>query len=181
MSDPESDLTRHEGRWLRFRERFFINASGEPRTWEFVSRKDTPGAVAVIATTRDTPPRIVVVRQFRPPLGSWILEFPAGLMEAGHSAGETALRELAEETGCIGELRSVGPAVYESPGVTDASVALVYAEVVGRGEPSREADEQLEVVELPLDGLLDALCQAEADGTRVDAKLWCFAVGLNFQ
>lgn len=41
---------------------------------------------------------VVVVLQFRPPLGQLSLEFPAGLIDEGESAEVAALRELAEET-----------------------------------------------------------------------------------
>lgn len=56
-----------------------------------------PGAAVIIPVTDDQ--RIVVVNQFRPSLGKWMIEIPAGTMEPGEDALTCAKRELEEETG----------------------------------------------------------------------------------
>jgi 8-oxo-dGTP pyrophosphatase MutT (NUDIX family) len=89
------------------------------------------------------------------------------------------LRELAEETGCRGVVRAVGPFVYNSPGLTDEKVSLVQVEVTSVGRSRPEADEAIEVVWAPLRGLVNFLRTHEAAGTRIDAKLWCLAQGMS--
>jgi ADP-ribose pyrophosphatase len=171
--------TRHEGRWLRFCERAFKDAHGFSKSWEYVTRKKTTGAVCIVALLPGPEPRIVLVEQYRPPLDARILEFPAGLIEPGGEPSETALRELAEETGCLGRVLEVGPAVYNSPGLTDENVYAVTVEVTGRAEVRHEADEDIRVVELPLHRLRAALEEQARGGTQVDSKLWYYAVGLD--
>jgi 8-oxo-dGTP pyrophosphatase MutT (NUDIX family) len=43
----------------------------------------------------------VLEKQYRPPLGKMVIEVPAGLVDAGESPEEAAVRELREETGYI--------------------------------------------------------------------------------
>src|SRR6478672_13194391 len=70
--------------------------------WEFVQRKNVSGIVGIIAITNDK--RLILVEQFRPPVGKYVIEIPAGL--AGDTATTknedlrlAASRELEEETG----------------------------------------------------------------------------------
>ncbi|MGO1298061.1 MAG: NUDIX hydrolase [Vibrio sp.] len=60
-----------------------------------------PGAAVIIPVTDDN--QIVVVNQFRPSLGKWMLEVPAGTMEPGEDPLTCAKRELEEETGYSAE------------------------------------------------------------------------------
>ncbi len=56
-----------------------------------------PGASVILPILDDG--RLVLVRQFRPSLNKWILELPAGTIEAGEQPLACAQRELKEETG----------------------------------------------------------------------------------
>lgn len=60
-----------------------------------------PGAAVIIPVTSDH--NIIMVRQFRPTLNDWVLELPAGTLEAGESPMACATRELEEETGYSAE------------------------------------------------------------------------------
>lgn len=173
----EDDRRLYNGEWVDLRMRTFVNAHGTARGWEYCTRKRAVGAVAVAALTPGENPRIVLVEQFRPPLNERILEFPAGLVEPGDRPEETALRELEEETGCRGRVLDVGPAVFESPGLTNASVAMVTVLITSRHAPRHEPDEDIRIVDMPLGRLLEALRERNAGGVRVDAKLWCYAWG----
>src|SRR5689334_13508981 len=70
--------------------------------WEWAERTNASAAVVLVPVTRDR--EIVMVEQFRIPLGRRVIELPAGLVgdEAGNekeSLVEAARRELLEETG----------------------------------------------------------------------------------
>ncbi|KAI6359472.1 hypothetical protein MCOR25_007045 [Pyricularia grisea] len=48
-------------------------------------------------------PEIILQKQFRPPLDKVTIEVPAGLVDAGETAEQSAVRELKEETGYVGK------------------------------------------------------------------------------
>ncbi len=61
---------------------------------------DGVGIIAVL--NKPSGPEIVLQKQFRPPIGKVVIEIPAGLVDVGEGAAESAVRELREETGYVG-------------------------------------------------------------------------------
>lgn len=57
-------------------------------------------------------PELLLQKQFRPPVDKAVIEIPAGLVDAGESAAESAVRELREETGYVGEVSEVSPIMF---------------------------------------------------------------------
>ncbi|MCC5808357.1 MAG: NUDIX hydrolase, partial [Opitutales bacterium] len=143
-------------------------------------REGTAGAVCVIAHTGGESPRLLLIRQFRPPVGREVLEFPAGLLDAGETAEAAALRELQEETGWTGAVVRVGPCIPSSPGMTDEWVRMVEVLLNEGGRAQPDGDEEITPVWVPCAGLREALESFDAEGVMVDAKLWSFAAGMAF-
>ena len=86
-----------------------------------------PGAVAVVAL--DDEERVVLLRQYRHPVGRYLWELPAGLRDAdGEPPLETAKRELAEETLLAAGRWSLLVSVNNSPGFSDELVQVYLAE-----------------------------------------------------
>jgi ADP-ribose pyrophosphatase len=86
-----------------------------------------PGAVAVVAV--DDRDRVVLVRQYRHPVGAHLWELPAGLRDAdGEPPLETAKRELAEEAQLSAARWSLLTTSYSSPGFCDEQVLTYLAE-----------------------------------------------------
>ena len=67
---------------------------------------DGVGIVAILQ--KPTGPEIVLQKQFRPPINKVVIEVPAGLVDAGEGAAESAVRELKEETGYVGTVDKEG-------------------------------------------------------------------------
>ncbi|MCZ6672873.1 MAG: NUDIX hydrolase [Verrucomicrobia bacterium] len=172
--------TKYEGKWLNFYEISFTNSAGEPGEWEYAARIGSEGAACVIAIKDEAEPQLILIRQFRPPIGNYAIEFPAGLVDSGESIESAALRELEEETGYTGDVLHVGPPIFSSPGLTDEQVSLVTVKVTGQNETRHEPDEKIEVLTVPLKDLMKRLSGFQAEGTALDAKLWSFAQGLSW-
>jgi ADP-ribose pyrophosphatase len=86
-----------------------------------------PGAVAVVAL--DDADNVVLLRQYRHPVGGYLWELPAGLRDAdGEPPLETAKRELAEEVQLAAECWSLLTTSYSTPGFCDELVLVYLAE-----------------------------------------------------
>ncbi|MCK0093564.1 NUDIX hydrolase [Rhodococcus sp. F64268] len=120
------------------------------------------GAVAIVAI--DDRDRLVLVHQYRHPLGRRLWELPAGLLdEAGESPLDAAKRELAEETGLAAERWDTLVDVALSPGFTDEAVRVFVARglsEVDRPEPEHE-EADLEIHKVPLDEAVSMALRGE--------------------
>jgi ADP-ribose pyrophosphatase len=129
-----------------------------------------PDAVAIVPLFDDR--TVLLVRQYRHPVGGYVLEIPAGILDvAGEAPEDAAQRELAEETGMRATRLERLTSFWNSAGWNDERTH-VY---VGRGlthsghpadfEPEAE-EADMEVVRMPLDDAVAAV----RDGTITDAK-----------
>lgn len=89
----------YSAKWIRLVEYTYVTPEGQERKWELCERTTRAGladAVDVLAILKKEgePKRIVLVKQFRPPLKRYTIEMPAGLVDAGESAETAAVREL---------------------------------------------------------------------------------------
>ena len=73
----------------------------------------------------------ILVKQFRPPVGVYTVELPAGLVDEGESPAAAAVRELREETGLVADVAgcTLSPPLALSPGLTNENVVLVTVSV----------------------------------------------------
>ncbi|MFC9790711.1 NUDIX domain-containing protein [Rhodococcus sp. NPDC127528] len=114
------------------------------------------GAVAVVAV--DDQDRLVLINQYRHPLGRRLWELPAGLLdEHGEDPVDAARRELAEETGLAAQRWSVLVDVAASPGFTDEVIRVYLASgltEVNRPDPEHE-EADLEIVRVPVAEAVD--------------------------
>ena len=178
-----SKKIKASGRWLALSEISYEAEDGKTRVWECVERVSCAGAVAVIATLRPSG-RIILVRQYRAPVDSFVIEFPAGLIDREEEPAVTALRELREETGYAGSLVTMLPIGYNSPGLTQEGVylAIVDVEEKSQGELHTKFDESefIETILVERARLPEFLAEAEARGDKLDAKVEAFAAAQRY-
>ncbi len=122
------------------------------------------GGAAVLAL--DDEARVWLLRQYRHAAGGWLLEVPAGRIEAGEEPERTARRELAEETGIRAARWSPLGSILTTPGFCDEVIHLYLAQGLSFGAARTEAHELIEVRPMPL---REAVEQARSGRIR-DAK-----------
>jgi len=119
-----SSETVYEGRVITLRRDTVAMPGGGSSVREVVHH---PGAVAVVAIDDDD--RVVMLRQYRHPVGTRLRELPAGLRDAdGEPPLATARRELAEEAQLSAERWSLLTTTYSTPGFCDEMVLVYLAE-----------------------------------------------------
>jgi ADP-ribose pyrophosphatase len=125
------------------------------------------GAAAAVPV--DAEGRVALVRQYRHAVGAWLLEVPAGKLDAGEAPQTCALREVEEETGMRpGRLVPLGW-IWTTPGFTNERIWLYAAFDLTASEQTLEPDEALSVERLPV---AEAVRRAAA-GEIEDAKSVC--------
>ncbi|MBQ7731193.1 MAG: NUDIX hydrolase, partial [Lentisphaeria bacterium] len=102
------------GGWISLQKITYLGHDGKTRTWESASRVHSQGAVMMIPVTKPGD-KLIIIRQFRPPTGRLVYEFPAGLINPDEDPKVAAVRELKEETGYVGTVDYCSPRVFTSP------------------------------------------------------------------
>ena len=171
------------GNWLQITQLSYYDSKGNRHNWECAERVNSHGA-AVIIPLIPSSNEIILVRQYRPPANCFVIEFPAGLIDEGEDAVETAQRELLEETGYHGTVVSVENGYYPSPGASSEQMALVTMTIdeqyheINPPQPSPDGNEELETLRVKLSSLKDFLKTAAQRGDVIDAKLASFALAM---
>ena len=150
----------------------FLNMVKEG-SWEYCERVNQTEAVMVFARTPEN--KILLVEEFRPPIGKRCLCFPAGLSgdEGAESHAAAAQRELLEETGySAASVRYLftGPS---SPGLTSETLHFFLAEGVVRvGCGGGVAGERITVCEAPAESIDAWLAEKAESGVAIDPRVY---------
>ena len=135
-----SSIPRFSGRVFRVRTDNVRYPDGATHPVDVVEHG---ASAAIVAVTEHN--EIVLVRQYRHPLGREIWEVPAGRTEPGEDPAHCAARELTEETGFkAASMRSLG-GVAMTPGFCDEVIYFFHATGLSAGEQSLDEDERITV------------------------------------
>jgi ADP-ribose pyrophosphatase len=167
-------------KWINLFDVSYTDKTGQERNWQVVSRNkqpkcisgkhDLPDAVLMVPF-HTTEQKLVVLREYRVSLAGFQYEFPAGLIDEGESIQEASKRELMEETGlALTRITGVSPPVYNTAGLADESVVLVYCEC--DGIPSTDKNQGTEIIEVHLLSPADASDILSDEHAMCDVKLW---------
>ena len=140
--------------------------------WEYVSRARGVHAAVILAIDDG---HVILVEQYRVPLGRQCLELPAGLIgddEEGEEAESAAIRELEEETGYrAAHMVDLGR-FHASPGMSPEAFTLLRAERLTRtGAGGGVGGEEIEVHRVPLAEVPALVAAKRAEGCAIDVKM----------
>lgn len=155
----------YEGKIVHLHRMDVTLPSGKPAVREIVRHI---GACAVVAVDGEN--NVLLVRQFRAPLGRVTCEIPAGKLDSrGEDRLKTAQRELSEETGYEAARWVKLCDMVTTPGFCDEMISIYLATGLTRGEAHPDDDEFLGLIRMPLD---EAIARAQA-GEFQDSKTLC--------
>ena len=162
MSEVRNIQQKTHNRFLNYYELEAVHRDGSVSPYYMASRakdasllkavthKNQPDGVILYGVYGDAKDRVVLIRQYRYPLGDYVYEFPAGLVEEGEEMAAAGIREMYEETGLT--FTPVDAGSYSRPffttiGMTDESCGTVFGYC--SGEPTsvhEEASEEIQVI-----------------------------------
>lgn len=129
---------------------YMVSRNPDPETLKAVTHQNKPDGVILYGVYGENKDKVVLIRQYRFPIGGYVYEFPAGLVEKGEDLLTSGIREMYEETGLT--FTPVEGGCYSKPffmtvGMTDESCGTVFGYC--SGEPTntnQEASEEIQVV-----------------------------------
>ena len=123
-----------------------------------------PGATAIVPLKENGD--VILIRQYRHAAGDYLLEIPAGTLNAGEDPMACAVRELEEEIGCKASRWKELLPIFTAPGFCDEKIHLYLAQGLRETKQNLDHDEIIERVEMPFSEAIAKIL----DGTICDAK-----------
>lgn len=148
-------------RYLNFYHMDALTDSGRVFDYYFVSRNNEENikiktgenkaeGIVIYAVLEEDPSKIVLIRQYRYPVGDYLYELPAGLVDSGETIEQAAIREMKEETGLDFVPYNGGSEFFRRPfymgaGYTDEASSAVFGYAKGDFMQNTEDTESIEV------------------------------------
>ncbi|KAF2187392.1 hypothetical protein K469DRAFT_662348 [Zopfia rhizophila CBS 207.26] len=191
-------LDYREAKWATLVKTTYTDPHGVERNWESSERLTRPagseidgvGIVAVLQdpSKPDTPPQILLQKQWRPPANATVIEVPAGLIDPKETPEQCAIRELKEETGYVGEIVGgafgVSPVMFNDPGFCNTNLRMIHLTVNlslpanQNPQPELEDNEFIETFSVPIKDLWKECRRYESEGYAIDARVGTLAEGV---
>lgn len=162
MSEIRSIQQKTHNRYLNYYELEAVHRDGSVSPYYMASRakevkhlkavthENKPDGVILYAVYGETKDRVVLIRQYRYPLGDYVYEFPAGLVEEGEEMAAAGIREMYEETGLVFTPVDAGCCsrpFFTTVGMTDESCGMVFGYCSGQPTSAHEeASEEIQVI-----------------------------------
>ncbi|MCP4754501.1 MAG: NUDIX hydrolase [Proteobacteria bacterium] len=158
----------------------YLDRDRNEKSWQIASRSKDPKCVSgqfdmpdavVIVPMHTEEGKLVLIKEFRVPLGDYQYGFPAGLIDEGESIQDACQRELKEETGLdVARFLRMSPPIYSSTGMTDESVAMIHVEC--EGIPSNKDNTSSEDIVTLMVSSSEAFRLSKDSKLKFDVKTW---------
>lgn len=152
------------------------DASGKLKKWESIERVNCYGIIAVVPITANN--ELLLVRQFRPAVNNFVIEFPAGLNDRKERLIDVAKRELIEETGYSSDefiFLAEGPI---SSGMSAEVMSVFLAKNISpaplllRQQYPSDESEGIEIIKTPISKLFETIDNLRKKGDYIDLKIY---------
>lgn len=163
----------YKGRSVNFNVDVIRLPNGKTATREYI---DHPGAVAVIPFL--DPRTIVMVEQFRHPIGRTTLEIPAGKLDEGETPLACVRRELGEETGYTARKVRRLLSFWPAPAFSNELLHIYRAEGLEPGDSRPDHDEFLRVRTVKVAAALRMVRDGRLQDAKTVISLLAHAAGL---
>ena len=110
---------------------YIVSRNGNPGTLKAVTHRNDPDGVILCGVWGEDKDKVVLIRQYRYPVGDFVYELPAGLVEPGEDPLEAGIREMYEETGLNFHPIGITKPFFTTVGMTDESCATVVGYCTG--------------------------------------------------
>ena len=144
--------------------------NGPTAKWDFIMHK---GAAACVAVKKNG--NLVMVRQYRNALERETIEIPAGGLNPGEDMRSAALRELEEETGYKAGSFEFLLSIRTTVAFCNEQIDIYLAEDLEEGEQNLDEDEYLEIVEYPLEELLDMISKGIVQDSKTVSAILAYS------
>ncbi len=157
---------QHHARKFSYHVELLQMPSGVQGEYAYIQHLGAAIAIPVTSTGE-----FLLVKQYRFPIAKYLLEFPAGTLEADEDHRQTIQRELEEETGYSARQWNYLSAFYICPGYSNEVIHAYLARDLHKlaVPPPRDADEDIEVVSMTRQQIHD-LITSPAEVLTIDAK-----------
>lgn len=129
---------------------YMASRTRDPAALKAVTKENQPDGVILYGVYGERKDRVVLIRQYRYPIGDYVYEFPAGLVEKGEDLVSAGIREMYEETGLTltpKEGSEYSKPLFTTVGMTDESCGTVFGYCTGTPTCChQEASEDIQVV-----------------------------------
>ncbi len=161
-----SSKSIYRGRTVNLRVDEIRMPSGRESTREVVEHREV---VAIVAIDRDD--NVLLVRQFRHPVGKELLEVPAGGIDAGEGPAEAVRREMQEETGYRPEKMERLGGFYSAPGFCTEYLHLYLATDLTSSQLYAEDTEIIRLERVPIDEIPELITSGRIEDAKSIAGL----------
>ena len=133
-----------------------------------------PGGAAALPILADG--RLLLIRQFRPAAGNYVVEIPAGRLEPGEDGASCVARELQEEIGFRAATMTPLGFIYSSVGFCNERIHLFLAQNLEKTQTAHELDEFIEPVVMGLEEALGLLRRGGIPDAKTQVCLLRYAL-----